>query len=66
VIQKNQVFLYNLICQFEHFLRFVKFMLKLLVLKIKISEMILRNWIYSSLMGNDENGEDRREKFKFE
>jgi hypothetical protein len=41
-------------------------MLKLLVLKIKISEMILRNWIYSSLMGNDENGEDRREKFKFE
>jgi hypothetical protein len=34
-------------CQFEYFLLFVKFMLKLLVLKIKISGMILRNWIVS-------------------
>jgi hypothetical protein len=40
-----QVFLYNLMCQLEHFLIFVKFLLKLLVMKIKISVMILRNCI---------------------
>jgi hypothetical protein len=34
-------------CQLNYFLLFVKVLLKLLVLKIKISGMILRNWIIS-------------------
>jgi hypothetical protein len=46
-LEKNQVFLYDSICQLEHFLLFIKFILKLLVLKINLNhqDQVLRNFI---------------------